>query len=160
MARFTMRGMEEYELKLSKLADGTREIGSRAVYAAAGIVADEVRKNIEALPVRSGYGTPDNPVRGVTKRGKQGLLDGFGISKMEETDGYVHVKLGFDGYNAVKTSRYPQGQPNQLVARGVESGTTWLTKTPFVRPAVRKAQKAAVKAMQQVIDEETEKRMG
>lgn len=160
MARFTFKGMEEYELKLSKLASGSKAAGGKAVYAAAAIVADEVRKGITALPERSGYGTPEHPVRGVTKRGKQGLLDGFGISKMQETDGYLHVKLGFDGYNGVKTGRYPQGQPNQLVARGVESGTTWLQKTPFVRPAVRKAQGAAVKAMQRVIDEETENIMG
>lgn len=160
MARFTMRGMEEYELKLSKLASGSKAAGGKAVYAAAAIVADEVRKGINALPERSGYGTPEHPVRGVTKRGKQGLLDGFGISKMEETDGYLHVKLGFDGYNSIKTDKYPQGQPNQLVARGVESGASWIEKTPFVRPAMRKTQKSAVKAMQNIIDEETEKIMG
>lgn len=159
MARFTMRGMEEYELKLSKLAEHSRTVGGRAVYAAAKIVANEIRKNIEDLPERSGYGTPEHPVRGVTKRGKQGLLDGFGVSKMEETDGYVHVKLGFDGYNTVKTKKHPRGQPNQLVARGAESGTSWLEKTPFVRPAMRKTQKSAVRAMQNIIDEETKKIM-
>ena len=103
------------------------------------------------------YHAGDGGIR--AQAGKQGLLDGFGISKMEETDGYLHVKLGFDGYNSVKTDKYPQGQPNQLVARGVESGASWIEKTPFVRPAVRRTQKSAVKAMQNIIDEETEKIM-
>lgn len=159
MARFTMRGMEEYEEKLSRMYKDTELVGGKAIYAAAEIVADEIRKNIEALPERSEFGTPGRPVRGVTRRGKQGLLDGFGISTMQETDGYLHVKIGFSGYNTVKTGQYPQGQPNQLVARGVESGTSWLEKTPFVRPAMRKTQKSAVRAMQDVIDEETKKIM-
>lgn len=159
MAKFTFRGMEEYEKKLSQMFEDTHLVGGKAVYKAAGIVADEIRKNIEALPERKGFGTQGKPVRGVTKAGKKGLLDGFGISPIEETDGYLHVKLGFDGYNSARTKNYPNGQPNQLVARGVESGTSWLEKTPFVRPAVRKTQKTAVKAMQEIIDEEAEKIM-
>ena len=160
MARFTMKGMEEYEKKLSKMYKDTYLVGGKAVYAAAKIVANEIRRNIEALPERSGYGTPEHPVRGVTNRGKQGLLDGFGVSTMQVTDGYLHVKIGFAERNTIKTKKHPQGQPNQLVARGVESGTSWLEKTPFVRPAMRKTQKSAVKAMQNIIDEETEKIMG
>lgn len=159
MAKFSFNGMEEYEKKISKVFQDTKIVGGKAVYAAAGIVADEIRKNIKALPERSGFAAPENPVRGVTKAGKEGLLEGFGVSKMQETDGYLHVKLGFDGYNATKTKKYPQGQPNQLVARGVESGASWLQKTPFVRPAINKTKKTAVKKMQDVIDEEIEKIM-
>lgn len=159
MAKFTFRGMEEYESKLSKVFADTEPVGGKAVHAAAGLVADEIRKNIQALPERKGFATPDRQAEGVTKTGKQGLLEGFGISPMQNEKGYLHVKLGFDGYNKVKTQKYPNGQPNQLVARGVESGTSWLKKTPFIRPAMNQTRKSAVKAMQDVIDTEIEKIM-
>ena len=159
MAKFTVRGMEEYEKKLSKMVADTEMVGGKAVHAAAGLVADEIRKNIQALPERKGYVSSSNPTTGVTKAGKKGLLEGFGISTMQNEKGYLHVKLGFDGYNGTKTKKYPNGQPNQLVARGTESGTSWLKKTPFIHPAVNQTRVAAVKAMQDVIDEEIEKTM-
>ena len=130
----------------------------RAVYAGAGIVADAVKQGIQSLPVVTGYGTDTNPLPGgVTAVQKAGLLDGFGISKLQDDGGYLNVKLGFDGYNRTRTEMYPQGQPNQLVARGVESGTSWKQKKPFIRPATTRSRKAAETEMKRVIDEEIEK---
>nr|DAO40379.1 MAG TPA: hypothetical protein [Caudoviricetes sp.] len=158
MATYQFKGLEEYALKLSKLRDGSREVAGKAIYAGAKIVADAVRENIKSLPVRrSGYGTTENPLSGITQVQKKGLMDGFGISPLSEDNGYYNVKLGFDGYNDTLTDKYPGGQPNQLVARGVESGTSWLKKMPFVAPAVKNKKKQAVQEMQRVIDEETSK---
>lgn len=161
MARFAFKGLEEYELKLSKLQAQRVETIGKAIYKAAGIVADEVSASIEAIPEREPgtYGTEESPVKGLLKIQKEGLKHGFGVTPMKEENGYYNVKLGFAGYNRVKTKQYPAGQPNQLVARGAESGTSWLQKTPFMAPAVRKARPEALKAMQQVIDEETNKAM-
>lgn len=159
LATFQFKGLEEYALKLSNLVADTEEIAGKAIYKAAGLVTDAVRKNIASLPERKGYGTPERPLRGVTAKGKKGLLAGLGITPLGNKDGYWNVKIGFDGYNTVKTKKYPRGQPNQLVARGVESGTSWLEKTPFVAPATRKTRKAAIAAMQEVIDTELEKHM-
>ena len=158
MAIYQFKGLEEYALKLSKLGSGSKEIAAKAIYAGAKVVADEVRKNIEALPVRrSGYGTDKNPLSGITQVQKRGLLDGFGISPLSDDNGYYNVKLGFDGYNDTHTDKYPGGQPNQLVARGIESGTSWLKKMPFVAPAVKNGKKQVIQEMQRVIDEETSK---
>lgn len=155
VARITFKNMQEYELRLSRLGKKTKEIAGIAIYEAADIVANEIRRGIEALPVVSGYGTPEKPLPGgVTKAQKEGLLDGLGIAKMQDDGGFLNVKIGFDGYNATTTDRYPKGQPNQLVARGAESGTTWKKKSPFVRPAVNRAKPAAEQKMQQVIDQE------
>ena len=90
---------------------------------------------------------------------KRGLIDGFGISGLQNDNGFHNVKLGFDGYNATKTEDYPNGQPNQLVARGVESGTSWKQKKPFIRPAINASRKEAEKKMAEVIDEEIQKLM-
>ena len=143
---------------LSRLEDATDDMIGRAVYAGAGIVADAVKQGIQSLPVVTGYGTDTNPLPGgVTAAQKAGLLDGFGISKLQDDSGYHNVKLGFDGYNRTRTEMYPQGQPNQLVARGVESGTSWKQKKPFIRPATTRSRKAAETEMKRVLDEEIEK---
>ena len=158
MAKITFPGLKDYELMLSRLEGATDDMIGRAVYAGAGIVADAVKQGIQSLPVVTGYGTDTNPLPGgVTAAQKAGLLDGFGISKLRDDNGYLNVKLGFDGYNRTRTEKYPQGQPNQLVARGVESGTSWKQKKPFIRPAVTRSRKPAEAEMKRVLDEEIEK---
>ena len=158
MAKITFPGLADYELMLSKLEDGSEEIIGKAVYAGAGIVADAIKSSIQSLPIVRGYGTDSNPLPGgVTSAQKAGLIDGLGISRMQDDAGYLNVKIGFDGYNNTRTEKYPQGQPNQLVARGVESGTSWKQKKPFVRPAVTKSRKQAENTMAKIIDEEIEK---
>ena len=143
---------------LSKIDGVTDDMIGRAVYEGAGIVADAVKANIEALPIVTGYGTSENPLPGgVTAVQKAGLREGFGISKLQDDSGYLNVKLGFDGYNRTKTEKYPGGQPNQLVARGVESGTSWKQKKSFIRPAVNKTRKQAEQKMKDVLDEEISK---
>ena len=77
-----------------------------------------------------------------------------GIAKFETDNGNVQTSVGFNGYNDIKTKKYPNGQPNQLIARVIESGSSYMDKTPFVRPAVNKVRKKAQEAMEEVIDEE------
>lgn len=158
MAKITFPGLRDYELMLSKMEGVTDEMIGRAVYEGAGIVADAVKQNIRALPIVTGFGTAEKPLPGgVTSVQKTGLIDGFGISKLQDDNGYLNVKLGFDGYNRTQTKKYPQGQPNQLVARGVESGTSWKKKKPFIRPATTSSRKQAEQRMKDVIDEEIAK---
>ena len=107
MAKITFPGLKDYELMLSRLEGATDDMIGRAVYAGAGIVADAVKQGIQSLPVVTGYGTDTNPLPGgVTAAQKAGLLDGFGISKLQDDGGYLNVKLGFDGYNRTRTEMY------------------------------------------------------
>lgn len=158
MAKITFPGLNDYELMISRLSKGVDDIAGKAIYAGAGIVADAIKENIKALPIVRGYGTTENPLPGgVTAPQKAGLIDGLGISPMQSDAGYLNVKIGFDGYNATKTEKYPQGQPNQLVARGVESGTSWKQKKPFIRPAINASKSRAEAEMARILDQEIEK---
>ena len=160
MAKITFPGLNDYELMISRLSKNAGDIAGRAIYTGAGIVADEIKAGIQALPIVSGYGTTEKPLPGgVTKAQKDGLMDGLGIAPLQDDGGYLNVKIGFDGYNRTKTEKYPRGQPNQLVARGVESGTSWKQKHPFVRPAINRSRKRAEAAMAEVLDKEIEKIM-
>ena len=158
MAKITFPGLNDYELMISKLSKDVDDIAGKAIYAGAGVVADAIKENIKALPIVRGYGTEKDPLPGgVTAPQKAGLIDGLGISPMQSDAGYLNVKIGFDGYNATKTEKYPQGQPNQLVARGVESGTSWKQMKPFIRPAINASKSRAEAEMARILDQEIEK---
>lgn len=163
MATIKFPGLKEYEKRLSTLGKEGKAIAEKAVYAGAAIIADAVRANINALPaVKDEWGVVaynNNWSAPLTETAKKGLQDGFGISPMGSEDGMLNVKLGFDGYNDMKTKKYPKGQPNEIIARSLESGSSIAKKRPFVAPAVRKTKKAAEETMAKIIDEEIAKIM-
>lgn len=156
MAKIEMKGLDEYLIRLSRMEQASKEeICGRAIYQGAGIVADAIREELKRLPTDESFGTTSNPAKGIKAVQKAGLIQSLGITSMKEKDGFLNVKIGFDGYNKVKTARWPKGQPNTMVARAAESGTTWLQKSPFVRTGVRSSKKAALDAMKKTVDEAT-----
>ena len=155
MAKWTMEGMSEYIAYLQSIASVTDEAIGAGVYAMAEVVADKVRANIQALPTVSNeanIATYRQRYSRLSDPEKQGLLDGFGVSPMQDDGGYKNVKLGFEGYNSVKTKKYPNGQPNVLIARVTESGSSYRQKTPFVRPAVNASRKEALEKGREAVD--------
>lgn len=152
-------GIDNYIKALDQLTLRAEPQIKQAVYVGGGMVADAVRSAINDLPPRRGKFT-EPPVSGVTKSQKQGLLDGLGISSMRNDGGFINVHIGFDGYNSTITDNWPRGVPNALVARSVESGTSWLKKHPFIAPAVRSVKTAAEMAMAAKFDEVIRKDFG
>jgi len=132
----TFKAGDDYALKLSKLAAGSDEIAKKAIYEAAAIVADEIKKNLEGVLSDEATGE---------------LVASFGISKIGlDNDGNWNAKIGFDGYDS-------KGVANQLKARVIESGTSTKKKRPFVRPAVKATKKRAAARMEEVIEQEIKK---
>ncbi len=163
MAKFLFAGLEEYEKLLTKLStsESIRAVCGATIYAGADVVADAIRQGIDALPTvdHRTRGSKDHKIAGITPAQKQGLKEGFGITPMSNENGYYNVKLGFDGYNSVKTAKYSAGQPNSLIARSVNSGTSFRQKIPFVDQAARKAKPKAEELMGEAFDEALQKQM-
>lgn len=164
MAKFIWgKQLENYASRIAALGSRSGEICGKAVYEMAGIVADKIRSNLESIhaePDTEGLAAwKEQRKAKLTYSEKQGLLNGLGISSLEDDNGYQNVKIGFDGYNSVKTRKYPKGQPNVLIARALESGSSVRDKQPFVRPAVNAARAEALKACEKIIDEEVQKIM-
>lgn len=159
MAKFVVgKGLDNYIAYLQKINLLSSDMVGEAVYDMAKVVADKVRANIEALPAapkgKTTYHVTETRIMSeLSQEQKKGLLEGFGVSSMQSNDGYVNVKLGFDGYNSVKTKKYPNGQPNALIARVTNSGSSYRQKTRFVDKAVSAARKQAEEAGQAKIDE-------
>lgn len=76
------------------------------------------------------------------------LIDSLGIPEMDtDKNGDWNTKIGFDGYDR-------NGVPNVIKARALESGTSEQPATPFVRPAMQRANKEIKKTMSDIIDDE------
>lgn len=163
MARMQIKGLDEYLSAISELGNKTEELTSQAIYNGADIMADEVRNKIEGLSTVN-----ENYNRGAYRKGyrgklseeqKKGLLDSLGIASIELTAIYKNAKIGFDGYNDIVTKKYPKGQPNQLIARVVESGTSYTKKQPFFRPAVNAKKKTVEDKMAETFEKGIDKIM-
>lgn len=155
------KALEDYAIQINRLSLRSPNICSKAVYEMANIVADEIKEQIKSLPAEPDTeglkAWKEGRKAGLTIGEKKALIDGFGISPMRTEDGYLNVKAGFDGYDDVKTQRYPNGRPIVMIARAVESGSSVREKTPFVRPAVNRARKKAIDACDRIINEEMKK---
>lgn len=140
LATIKFKTADEYALKLSRLATNSDKIAKKAIYEGAGIVADQIRSNLNSVLEDSTQSTGE-------------LEKSLGISPIQEDrSGNWNAKIGFDGYDK-------KGTPNALKARVLESGSSHVQKRPFIRPAVNATRKTALNKMRQVIDEETQKQM-
>lgn len=164
MARISFKGFEDYAEALKKLeftAQGG-ELLEKAAKAGAAPVADEIRRRLRNLPEDEyRHLNPGEVFTGIPAGQKEDLLDSLGVTPPQrDRKGFVNVKVGFDGYGSYPTRAYPEGVPNALIARAVESGSSVRKKTPFVRPAVQATRKEAVDEMDKTIRQELEKIFG
>lgn len=153
MAKAQVISVDNFIKDLDARTKEFRLLVGPALYDGAGILADQLRQNIEALPERSRNAKKGAPLRGVTPQQKQALLDHMGIARMRNDDGTYNIKIGFQGYDDDRTKAYPKGHPVSMIARSVESGTSFLQKTPFIRPAANKAKALAEEAMRRKLEE-------
>lgn len=157
MARMTFKAGDEYALKLTALGVQSEEIAIKAIESGAGIVTNEIRKNLTA-----NLNDPESASRNGRVQFKNfynktsgSLFESLGITPVErDKDGILQAKIGFGD-----PDYDPNGVPNVLKARVMESGSSTIRKRPFVRPAVNATRKAAQEEMQRIIDEEIEKIM-
>ena len=159
MSTFQFEGVDDYISQLSKIYGDTDEIIGRAIYEGAAVVMQSVVSGIEGIAVDNRYGTETEKTAGPNSYQKEGLKRSVGITKMRIDGSFRNVKIGFDGYNGLKTKTWPNGQPNAMIARSIESGTSWMQKQPFMRKAENSSRSKCEQAMAQQIDLEIEKRV-
>lgn len=128
----------------------------KAVAAGAAVIADQIKANLEALPEEDFRKLGEGETfHGLPAGQKKDLVDSFGLAPIaKDKNGFIHTKAGFDGYGSFPTNTYPDGVPNQLLARSVESGSTVRQKMPFVEPAVKVKRREAVETMNDVLEDE------
>lgn len=173
------KGIDEYIDRLDQLKDRTEAMITATIDPGAKIVADEVKKEIYALPVedreqrnfkqsaksKSGnrkstsHKTPSKKRTGVLQVEKDGLIESMGLAPVRDDNGFINRKLGFDGYNNHITNKYPKGHPNVVVARALESGTSFMQKNAFVSRAAARVWRDAEDAMKKQFEIELQQAM-
>lgn len=148
MATWSFKGLNDYISTLNKIEE--MPLGP-VVYQGAKVVADSVKAGLESIPVDNRRYVKDMRTS-ITEEQKQGLIDGFGVSTMKNRNGFVNVKLGFDGYNNFKTNAYPNGQPNLMVARALTSGTSFLPKNDIIQKSVSAVKQECENTMREYYD--------
>lgn len=156
MATIKFKGINEYVKKLENLESYVDFDLGEAIYNGASVVANEVSQALKNLEVDNSTYTK-KPRTGINEYQKQGLIASFGVAKLQDDNGFRNVKLGFDGYNGMKTKKYPKGQPNVMIARALESGTSFMPKQRVISKTVNKSKKECEKAMQEALDKAIEK---
>lgn len=154
MATFKFKGVNELIAQYEKLDRDADKMIGKAIYNGAAVVMDSVKSSVDGITTDDRFGTPDNPTAGPSTIQKIGLQHALGIAKLRNDNGFRNVKIGFDGYNSVHTKTWPNGQPNMMVARSIESGTSWMQKQPFMRRAEQAARSGCEQAMSDTIDKE------
>lgn len=162
MSHIRVEGMEEYLSLLDLNYKQLERICGRSIYPGAGYIYKECRKRLEAVRTddhlfkfSEQYGRKR---KGITTRQKQGLIESLGIAPLKhKSGGIVDVKLGFDGYNDIVSSRWRKGQPNAMIARSLNAGTSFMEAQPFMDQTVDAARHPVENKIEQQFYKELEK---
>lgn len=157
MANIKFKNLDKYVSQLEHLSSFTELLIGEAVYDGAEIVADATKTALNGLPVDNRRKVPMR--KSINQKQKNALIESFGIAKLQRDKNFYNVKTGFDGYNTIVTDRWPLGQPNVMIARSLESGTSFMPKNPIISKATRNAKKRCEEAMQNSLTKNINKLM-
>ena len=158
MPRIKFTGLDEYIKKIEELGELSQLYVGEAIYEGAKVVGDATKQALEQLPVDNSPSTVEYR-KSINKKQKEALIASFGIAPLRYDRDFLNVKTGFDGYNEIVTARWPLGQPNNVIARSLESGTSFMPKNPVISRATRNSKDAALKAMRESLNRSIEKIM-
>lgn len=149
---------DDFIIALNRFEAHADAIAKRAIYDGAKVMYEKVKAAIEAIPEEEfRYLRDGDSYRYITPDEKQDLIESLGITKIEGNvfDGW-NAKIGFDGYGSHRTKKYPNGVPNQLIARSLEKGTSVRGKYPFMRRTVNRYRKQIKEKMSASVNETCE----
>lgn len=145
-------GLDELSKMLSELGDKAESVASKALYKGAGVMADAIRSEanaIKAEPQQKKKRPPEKtPARWPTPEEKAAVVNSIGIAKFNKNGSEVDTLIGIasgSGYSSV--GKGEKRKAVRLIGRSINSGTSFMHKQPFVRKAVAKAREAAKAAI-------------
>lgn len=157
MASFESTTMEEF-INLCQVTDKRlKSVIGRSIHPAAKYMANKIKESIGTIPVDDSRSHKKRR-QGLTTAQIEGLKESMGIARIRENVTGWNVKVGFDGYNTRLTSKkYPKGQPNAMIARSINSGTSFMVKYPFMDNTVRANEQVTVEKIEEQFSKELEK---
>lgn len=145
--------VREYLNLLRGALEKRKQLFTRSIKPGADIVADYCKGKLLDLKTDDTFfkfsQQYNHPRRGPTKRQKAGLVESMGLAPIQKKPDGWDVKLGFDGYNDIVSERWPKGQPNAMIARSVNKGTSFMVAQPFMDKTVSVTTAKANKAIEE-----------
>lgn len=162
MAKLNIKGLDHYVAKIVAMEKSTDAIVKPAIYDGSAVLFKAIKSELEALPTDEVWRNPSQTYpspKGIKEEQKKGLLDGIGFSTMETKNGITTLRIGFDGYNNLSTSRFPNGEPNAFVARELVLGSSRVPRIDFIKRATKKVKQQAEAEMVKTAEKQIEKIM-
>lgn len=125
-----------------------------AIYKASGFMIKKINAALKSLEVVDGkkglppYAAPGSKLQSISSVQKQDLINGLGIAGFSNDNGFLNVKIGFDGYGSYPTQSHPNGIPNVLLIRSLENGTSFLKRNPVITNTVNANRKQTEKILE------------
>lgn len=154
--RIKTDGLDHLSQMLAQLENRANEVASGALFVGAGIVADALNHGIQSIQTEPfKYATSGN-MRMPSPQEKAALERKVGIAKFRKNGSQVDTLIGISydsGYTQIS------GKPKSVavIARSINSGTSFMKKQPVFRRAKSQSQNAAKAAIvakaEQMFDE-------
>ena len=143
-------GMEDVSRMLANLGEKANEVASKGLYKGAGVVADAMKNGINSI-VTEPFNYIANADSTGTKRyaspdEKAALVGKSGIAKFNNTGDGVDTLVGISGAAGYATVGGKQ-KAVRLIARSINSGTSFMHKQPVFRKAATTSSAAAQAAI-------------
>ena len=146
--KYSIKGIDKLLVQLADMSNALvfDEEAKKALEKGADVVADITRQELISMKV------DDRPFVNVEKEGKRtsirtiqknALIRGFGLTPIQYTD----KKNAMNKKTGVNKDVNKFNQPNVVIARRLERGTSYMDKNPVFSRASRKARNQCIKAM-------------
>ena len=149
-------GLDELSAMLAKLGDKAQDVASGALFDGAGVVADAMKAAVDSIacgPQQPKRRPPEKtPKRLPTPEEKAALVGKTGIAHFRKNGGEVNTLVGVTG-NAGYAMINGRKKAVRLIARAINSGTSFMVKQPIFR----RAASASIGAAQAAIVSKAEK---
>jgi hypothetical protein len=133
-------GIESLERMLQKLGDKAQDIAAEALYDGVDVIADAYTRAAKGIRAEKQSGRRNRTeARWPTPEEKEAVQK-IGVARFEKNTDSVDTSVGpSKGYTTISGKR----KAIQLIARSINSGTSFMHKQPVFRQAVSRNRKAA-----------------
>ena len=139
-------GIGELDAMLAKLGAKADEVASYALYDGAGVVADAYKSAVNGIATEPFKYAPPGRTRLPSQEEKAALMGKSGIANFNHSGDDVNTIVGISG-----AARYAnvngKAKAVRLIARAINSGTSFMKKQPVFRKAANGSKGAAQSAI-------------
>ena len=137
-------GLEDLDRMLAELKDKAMDVAKVSLYDGAGIVADAFKRAAESIRTEPFKGKREK--RLPSPEEKAALIGRTGVARFKEDGGGVDTLIGVTGAAGYANIG---GKPKavRLIARAINSGTSFMERQPVFRKAKNVAQSTAKAAI-------------